>query len=161
VLVSKDLNLNQSINYGDWSALISSMLFAGYMLSGKKARHHYDNNFYAVIQYLVCAVCFLVAVGLTGADLTGYDDVSWYSIAGLVFISTFLGHLSFTYLVKFFELGLLTCGKLIEPVFATIIAYYMFGETLTYHTAIAFALTAGSLVILFYPVLKRAIAGMR
>ena len=161
VLVSKDINLGQSINYGDWSSLVSAMLFALYMLTGKKARHHYDNNFFSLVQYSVCALLFGLGVLATGVTFTGYDEVSWLAVIGLVLIPTFLGHFTFTYLVKYFELGLLTCGKLIEPVFASILAFYMFGETLTYHTAIAFLLTAVSLLVLFFPVLKRGLEGNR
>ena len=158
VLVAHDLSLNAWINYGDWSALASAVLFAFYMLAGKKARNYYDNNFYAVVQYLVCALFFGMGVLFTEAELTGYDQISWLAIAGLVIFPTFLGHLSFTYLVKYFELSLLTCGKLIEPVFATIIAYYVFHEKLNINTGIAFALTAGSLLVLFYPALKTLFA---
>ena len=161
ILVSKDLSLGQTINYGDWSSLVSAMLFALYMLTGKKARLHYENNFFSVVQYTVCALSFGLVVLVTESNFTGYDQVSWFAVAGLVLVPTFLGHFSFTYLVNYFELGLLTCGKLIEPVFATILAFYMFGETLTYHTAIAFSLTAASLVVLFFPVLRRALANTR
>lgn len=160
ILVGNDLSLG-SINYGDWSSLISAIFFALYMLASKKARQHYDNNFFSAVQYFVCAALFGLGVLATNTEFTGYDSVSWNAIIGLVLFPTLLGHLIFSYLVNFFDLSLLTCGKLIEPVFASIIAFYLFHEKVGLNTLIAFALTSLSLLILFYPALKRRLEGNR
>lgn len=155
VLVAHDLNL-KTTNYGDWSAVISALLYAIYMLTGKKARHFYDNTDYALIQYSICALLFGICILSTGARVTNYDSVSWLSVLGLVFLPTFLGHFSFTYLVKHMNLSLMSCGKLIEPVLASIIAYFVFKENISQYAWISFTLTAASVVILFGPNLIKA-----
>lgn len=156
ILVAHDLNWG-SINYGDWSAVLSAFLYAVYMLTGKKARHFYDNTAYALIQYLICALLFGFCILGTGASLVNYDFTSWLSVLGLVFLPTFLGHFSLTYLVKHMNLSLMSCGKLIEPVLASIMAYFIFNENISPYAWISFTLTATSVLILFSPNLVKAV----
>ncbi len=77
--------------------------------------------------------------------------MSWLAVFGLVLLPTLLGHLSFSYLMNFMNLSLMSCGKLIEPVLASIIAFYLFGEVLSAQAIIAFFFTASALVVLFLP----------
>lgn len=155
LLVSPDFGFKSQTIYGDWSALLSALFYAAYMLTGKKARHHYDNIYYAFLQYSICALLFLLCTFESGAALTGYSSVSWIAVAGLVALPTFVGHLSLTYLVKHMDLSILSCGKLIEPVFASIIAYWVFQETLSANAWISFLLTALAVLVLFGPSLLK------
>lgn len=151
LLVAGDLSLSGQLNLGDLSSLVSAILFAAYMLTGKKARRHYDNEFYAFGQYLICAISFAICILFTGHSLTGYDAVSWWAVAGLVLLPTFFGHFTMTYLLHFMDLSVMTCGKLIEPVLASLLAAYLFNEKLSPQAPVAFALTCGSVLLLFGP----------
>lgn len=155
LLVAQELKLGEGLNKGDLSAFISALFFALYMLSGKKARQYFTNNFYALGQYSVCALFFGINIMISHANLSGYDNTSWLAVAGLVLLPTFFGHFSMTYLVQYMNLSLMTCGKLIEPVLASIIAAFLFNETLSPNAPIAFALTSLSVIILFFPNLKQ------
>jgi len=155
ILVVNDFNISNKINSGDSAAVVSAFFYAAYMLTGKKARHYFDNTSYALIQYSVCALLFGLCILGTGAKLTPYDSNSWITIAGLILLPTFLGHFSFTYLVKYMSVSLMTCGKLIEPVLASIMAYFIFQEKVSPYAWVAFALTATSVLILFYPNFKK------
>jgi drug/metabolite transporter (DMT)-like permease len=155
LLVAPDLQLNSQMNKGDIASLLSAILFAGYMLSGKKARRHFDNELYAFGQYLICAVCFAICIGFTEHPLAGYDTVSWVAVAGLVLMPTFFGHFTFTYLVHFMDLSTMTCGKLIEPVIASLIAVFLFSEKLSAQAPFAFILTSAAVLLLFVPQLYK------
>lgn len=156
LLVAHDLKLSTQINYGDWSAVISALLYAAYMLTGKKARHYFENTYYAVIQYSIAALLFGLCIWAEDSSLGGYDKVSWISVAGLVLLPTFLGHFSFTYLVQHMNISIMTCGKQLEPVLASIMAYFIFHEHISEYAWISFSLTLLSVIILFYPALRRA-----
>lgn len=156
-LVAHGLNFNQEMNSGDISSFFSAILFALYMLTGKKARQHFDNKFYALVQYSVCALCFGLFILYSGAPITGHSPVSWFAVAGLIFLPTFFGHFSMTYLVQYMDLSLMTCGKLVEPVMASVIAALVFKETLSPNAPIAFALTSAAVIILFGPQLLEAL----
>ncbi len=152
ILVAKQFQLQSASFPGDISAIASAILFSAYILTGKQARLYYSNSIYASFQYLTCAVFFLICVLISGHSLTGYNQMSWVAVLGLVFLPTLLGHLSFSYLMNWMNLSLMSCGKLIEPVLASLIAYYLFAETLTLQSVIAFVFTSISLVVLFFPV---------
>jgi drug/metabolite transporter (DMT)-like permease len=156
ILVLPGLQVGNAINPGDLSAFWSAILYALYMLSGKKARHHFENKFYALGQYFICSACFFALVAWNDSPLVGYNDVSWLALFGLIFLPTFFGHFTFTYLVQFMNLSVMTCGKLVEPVMASIIAAYIFNENLSATAPTAFCLTAVSVINLFWPNLKNA-----
>jgi drug/metabolite transporter (DMT)-like permease len=155
MLVAENLKLSPDNHLGNIMALISAFLYATYMLASKKARLHMTNINYALIQYSGAAVCFIFAVLVTDAPLTGYSDVSWWAVLGLIALPTFLGHFSFTYLVKHMNLGLMTCGKLIEPILASFFAYFLFNEHLGENAIYAFILTGVSVIILFWPTITK------
>lgn len=151
LLVIHDFQLSN--NYGDWSALLSALFYAAYMLTGKQARRYLDNRSFALIQYSICALLFALCVVATQANLTGYPNISWLSVAGLVVFPTLLGHFLFTYLVQYMNINLMACGKLIEPIIASILAYFIFREQLSQYAWISFVLTTFAVLILFAPAL--------
>ncbi|MBC7419637.1 MAG: DMT family transporter [Bdellovibrio sp.] len=156
LLAFEHIEFNSFTFLGDLSAVISGFFYACYMLTGKKARLHYDNSIYSFLQYGVCALLFAAnAIGM-GKPFLGYSDVSWFAVMGLVLLPTLLGHLTLTYLVNYMNLSLMSCGKLIEPVIASIIAYFVFHEMLKPEAWVAFGLTSVSVIILFTPSLLEA-----
>lgn len=155
MLVAQNLQLTPENHFGNVSALISAFFYALYMLTSKKARLHMANNDFSLILYSTCALMFGIAVLSTNAPMTGFDAISWWSILGLIIFPTFLGHMSFTYLVKHMNLGLMSCGKLIEPIIATIFAYFLFNEHLGNNAIYAFILTGVSVLILFWPTINK------
>ena len=82
--------------------------------------------------------------------------LSVLSVLALVFVPTLIGHLGLTYLLKYMDLSVLTCGKLLEPILASIIAYYVFNEVVMDGAGIAFTMTAAGVIILFWPQIKSA-----
>lgn len=158
ILVFGKVEFKSDNFYGDLSAVVSAFLYAAYMLTGKKARHYYNNSLFSVLLYGTCAgFFFLNGFFVTQNQFTGYDTISWIAVAGQILIPTFLGHFSFTYLVSSMNMSLMTCGKLLEPIMASVIAYYLFNETLSPLAWISFGLTAAAVIILFYPSIKNLI----
>jgi len=155
MLVAQTLQLTPENHLGNVSALVSAFFYALYMLTSKKARLHMENFDFSLIQYSICAAMFGIAVLSTNSQMTGFDAISWWSVLGLIILPTFLGHLSFTYLVKHMNLSLMSCGKLIEPIIATIFAYFLFNEHLGSNAIYAFILTGVSVLILFWPTLNK------
>lgn len=155
ILVHHQIEFSTEGIQGDLAALISAGFYSAYMLAGKKGREHFDNTFLSFIQYTVCALGFALTALFTQHNFTGYNETSWLAVAGLVLLPTLLGHLSLTYLVKSMNLTVMSCGKLLEPIFASIMAYFIFNESLSPHSWIAFLLTASGVLILFAPGLKR------
>lgn len=155
MLVAQNLQLTPENHLGNVSALVSAFFYALYMLTGKKARAHMENFDFSLVLYSTCASMFAIAILSTDSPMTGFDAISWWSVLGLILLPTFLGHMSFTYLVKHMNLSLMSCGKLIEPIIATIFAYFLFSEHLGSNAIYAFILTGISVLILFWPSLNK------
>ncbi len=150
-LVYNGFQFGGATYYGDICALLSAVFFSCYMLTGKSARLHYTNWVYASGQYIVCAILFLAVALINQEHFLGYDEMSWIAVAGLVLVPTFFGHFISTYLVGYLDLNLMSFGKLIEPVMAAGIAYFIFHEKLTEQAIVAFILTGLALLVLFVP----------
>lgn len=150
-LVRNSINFDPDKVGGDLMALLSALLVSVYLLSGKKLRHSMNNFNFSVFIYSICAAWFFLAGAVQGVHFFQQSSNTWLAIAGLVVIPTLLGHSLFMYLINYMNINLMTCGKLIEPVMSSAIAYFLFGETLKPSTWIAFTLTSTSVLILFFP----------
>lgn len=151
-LFSESLAFSPENHQGNMVALLSAFLYAVYMLTGKKARENYKNTTYAFYQYGLAALCFgLATLWNKDSFFAGADVTSWIAVIGLVALPTFLGHFTFTHLVKSMNLAFMTTGKLIEPIFASLIAYLAFKEPLQPSFYVAFILTSLAIIILFWP----------
>lgn len=140
---------------GDIAALISAMFFSLYILTGKKSRLHMDTEQYTWIIYLLTAVLFFIAGESMAIPWTGYPTKTWLAIAGTVIFPTLLGHVLISHLLKYFNINWLSCGKLLEPIFSSIVAYFAFNEMLSYRTGLAFLCTAIAVVVLIFPYLQK------
>jgi drug/metabolite transporter (DMT)-like permease len=135
---------------GDVSALISALLFSIYILLSKKSREVFHNSVFTSIMYLSATLCFAVNLIISGHPWWGYSLQAWEGIGCQIIFSTLLGHSLIAYLMRHLNVTLMTTGKLAEPVLATIVASFMFGEPFSAAVGISFALTAFSIVILFW-----------
>lgn len=133
---------------GDGAALASAALFSVYVYTGNEARRTLPVTAYSFAAFGAAALLFLCAVLVTGAPLTGYPSRVYFGLALYVLIPTFLGHALFAYLMERLPLQVISWGKFVEPLFASLAAYALFSEALHRDWLIAFALSgAGSLFL--------------
>lgn len=148
LLVAEKIDFTNTYHLGNLSAVVSAFLYAAYMLSGKKARAQFSNSTFAFIQYFTCALCFGVSAVFTGANFSGHGTNSWMAIAGLIVLPTFLGHFLLTYLLPHLNMTFIGCGKLLEPIISSIIAYFVFAEVLSPIAPVSFGLCIAAVLIL-------------
>ncbi len=151
ILVNHNLKLDPKNTPGDLAALAAAALFSLYILCGHQARKKVSNTTYTYFIYAVAGICFYFTTLARGISFVQYPSVTWLAIAGLVLFPTLLGHALFTYLLRFININWLSTGKLAEPVFASITAYFLFKETWSTMTLLAFTCTCLSLMILIEP----------
>lgn len=145
---------------GDLSALVSAILFSGWVLAGRGVRRGLDNVSFLLGAYGAAAVLFLLLGGARGAPMTGYPAATWAALAGLAFAVSLGGHGLFTYLLDKYGVVALSCAKLVEPVLAAIGAFLLFGEPLSPRLGAAFVLVAGGVAVLLVPVKRARKAGI-
>lgn len=135
---------------GEFSALASGILYSFYTLLSKRSRQQLNNWNFGIGIYFVCSVCFLITTLARQTPLTGYSDQAWLAMIGTIVFPTLLGHSLFTYIMNTLNINWMSCGKLLEPTFSTIVAFFVFKEVISLNTVAAFACTFVAVVFLFF-----------
>lgn len=151
LLVRHSLSFETGLVTGDLVAIASALLFAGYILCGKKVRQTTGNFSYSFLMYALTGALFAVSGTIQGVDFVHLETHTWQAIAALVFLPTLFGHAMFSWLMKFMNVNMMACGKLLEPVVAALVAAIVFREAITMESQLAFALTAAGVLFLFLP----------
>jgi drug/metabolite transporter (DMT)-like permease len=113
---------------GDLLAFGGAVAMAAYLLLGRVARQRLPVSTYAASVYGVAAAVLLPACLLTGSALGGYEAASWLALAGVVAGPQLLGHTVFNGLLASVSASLVAVVMLLEPVVATILAWWLFDE---------------------------------
>jgi drug/metabolite transporter (DMT)-like permease len=113
---------------GDVLAFAGALAMAAYLLLGRVARQRLPVSTYAASVYGVAAAVLLPACLLTGASLSGYPALSWLALAGVVAGPQLLGHTVFNGLLASVSASVVAVVLLLEPVVATLLAWWLFGE---------------------------------
>lgn len=151
-LVNDRVNLSETSWMGELSALLSGLLYSIYTLFSKRSRQNVNNWDFGIGTYFVSAICFYVTTLFTQAPFTGYSTQSWLAVIGIILIPTLLGHSLFSYLINYLNINWMSCGKLIEPTFSVAVAFFVFNETVSTNTVLAFTLTSLAVLFLFFKI---------
>ena len=151
MLIKDQISLTQGFRSGDLVSLVSAFLISGYLITSKMLRQKIASTIFTSSLYFITSLYFLAWGTYQGVDFINYPASTWYAIAGLILIPTLLGHNLFSYLLGHMNINILSCGKLLEPIVASVAAYFLFAESIYESTALAFLLTSSAVVLLFLP----------
>lgn len=114
--------------YGNFLALMAAFIFVVYLLIGQKIRKKREWIDYVFPVYFYAATaCVLMAV-LLGKNLFDISTIGVWTGAGLAFGPQILGHGSMNYAVKYVSPTLLSTLILVEPLLASVLAFFLFAE---------------------------------
>jgi drug/metabolite transporter (DMT)-like permease len=151
LLMSETSSPSAPTFWGNLSAFASALLFSGYLLSSKMARKKMDNLSFTTAIYAVCAFWFFVFMAWTETSWHPSHDHFWPAILALILFPTLLGHALFSYLLKDLNINWMSCGKLLEPGVASLVAFFAFGERPSLMAGMAFGFTAAAVLLLYSP----------
>ncbi len=114
--------------YGDMLALIAAVAVAVYVLIGKAVRSSVSTSAYTYVVYAACAAALALISAAQGQKLFGYGPDAVIVGLLLAVFSTILGHSIFSWCLKYFSPSFVSASKLCEPVAASILAGFLFGE---------------------------------
>lgn len=126
-----DFQVSGTALYGDLLALIGCALITGYLLFGQDVRKRISLITYTFIVYSISTVTLLVYVLAKGESLGPHPSADWFWFVMLAIIPNFLGHTLFNWSLKWVSTNVISIAILFEPVGASILAYYVFYETLS------------------------------
>jgi len=111
-------------------ACIGAVGLAVYLLIGRNLRDRLSISVYATVCYGSAAAILFLAAMVAGQPLLGFSASTWSYLAGLAVVSQILGHTANNWALKFLSASMIAIALLGEPVFSTLMAYFLFGETL-------------------------------
>ena len=132
---------NQAL-WGDFLALLGSICAAMYLLLGRNLRRKLSLLAYVIICYGSAAIILWGLVIALGLQIVGFPSGTYAAFAGMALISQIIGHTSYNWALKWFSASLIAVSLLGEPIGATILAYIIFDERLTWTK-----LVGGSLIL--------------
>jgi drug/metabolite transporter (DMT)-like permease len=118
--------------WGDFLALLGSICAAFYLLLGRNLRRNLSLLAYVMLCYGSAAIILWTLVLVLRLPIVGFSTGTYAAFVGMALISQTIGHTSYNWALKWFSAGLIAVSLLGEPVGATILAYIIFDEGLTW-----------------------------
>ncbi|MFZ5647993.1 MAG: DMT family transporter [Bacillota bacterium] len=114
--------------YGDFLAFSGAIFVAAYFLIGRNLRKKLSLFTYVFLVYGTSAAVLFWLNLLTGSALYPYPAADWIWFAALALVPTIFGHTVFNWALKYVKAAVVSVSILGEPVGATILAYFIFGQ---------------------------------
>ncbi|NQX64584.1 DMT family transporter [Paenibacillus alba] len=127
---------------GDLLSLVGTLAVALHMLLGKSLREHISAFVYSFFVFLFAGLVLAITNLFTGVSFFAYAPKEWGVFLLLAIVPTVFGHYVFNWLLKYMNASSVSMTVLGEPLGASLLAYFILGETIT-----TFQLLAGCLLL--------------
>lgn len=127
-----DISISKQHIQGDILSILGTIVVAVHMLIGQKLLKTISAAIYSFSVFLSAVIVFAVYNTLLHIPMTGYSDKDWGIFLLLAIVPTVFGHVLFNWLLKYVTAATISMAILGEPVGATLLAYLLLNETLTF-----------------------------
>ncbi|PLT34085.1 DMT family transporter [Bacillus sp. V5-8f] len=127
-----DLQISGLALWGDILALLACALITGYLLIGQSVRKRISSVTYTFVVYAASTLTLLLYVIFTGESLAPYPAADWIYFIMLAIFPNLLGHSLFNWSLKWLSTTTISMAILMEPIGASILAYLLLGEKITW-----------------------------
>jgi drug/metabolite transporter (DMT)-like permease len=127
-----DIGISKQHIQGDILSILGTIVVAVHMLIGQKLLKTIPAAIYSFFVFLSAVVVFAVYNTLLYIPMTGYSDKDWGIFVLLAIVPTIFGHVLFNWLLKYVTAATISMAILGEPVGATLLAYLLLNEALTF-----------------------------
>lgn len=141
--------------YGNALSLIACLFVAGYLLIGRIVRRNTSWLGYVFPLYATVALTCLLVAGVRSEPLLGYSPRFYLLCALMAFGPQILGHGSLNYAVRYMPTALVGLTTLMEPVVASIVAYFLFLERPGLVAGTGMGIVLAAITFVFLPSLLR------
>lgn len=138
-----DFQLSSRALIGDLLAFISAGFISTYFIIGQYTRARLSTFSWITLTYFFAFIFLGILSLIMKIPFTGYSLNTWLNILGITLISTLLGQVIFTWLLKYFPATVISMTILGEAVGTCILGYFILHETVSLKQFI------GIVVILF------------
>lgn len=144
-----DFQVSGAAFWGDVLSFASAGVISLHFLFGQLLRRELDVLPYTVVCYTASTVCLAIYALAAGQSFSGYSCQTWGCFLGLALFATVGGQCVFNLLLKYLTASAVTMGILGEPVGTIILAFFIFGESITLQQAAGMLLILGGLWLFF------------
>jgi drug/metabolite transporter (DMT)-like permease len=127
-----DFRISGMALFGDILALAACAMVTAYLLVGQSVRKRLSLMTYTFVVYGISSVTLFLYVVLLRYPLYPYPASDWMYFALLALVPTLLGHTLFNWSLKWVSTSTISVSILLEPVGATILAYYILNESVVW-----------------------------
>ena len=128
ILALTDRGQGNNILYGDFLAVLGACFVTVYTLIGRRQRKRMTTTVYTFLVYTAAAVTLSVFCLFAGQTVVSSDPLNYLWGLLLTLCCTFFGHSVFSWGLKYVPAAFVSTAKLGEPVFATMLSVFLFGE---------------------------------
>jgi drug/metabolite transporter (DMT)-like permease len=143
-----DFSISREHLTGDLWAVVCAVLFAGYFIIGRRLRRTMDTDVYVASVYGIAALLSFACLLVLKLPVVDYDGRTWLCFVLMALVPTMIGHTSYNYALKYLKVGTIAVATLTEPVFAGIVAFFAWGEGITWLVALGYLLICLSVATL-------------
>ena len=133
IILFNDFNLSLEHSLGNYYAVLCSAVIAISLLIGEKVRKDEKTIVYTRTLYLSAAITLLLLSIPMKQSLFDFNLNDFYGLIFLGLIPTIIGHNSLYYAIKFVPPTVVATFPIGEPVLATVLAYFVFGEIIGFN----------------------------
>ena len=117
---------------GDLLAVAGAVCAAVYLLFGRNLRRKLSLLSYVAVCYGSAAVVLWTLVLILQLPITGFSGSTVACFWAMALFTQLVGHSTYNWALRWFSAGLIAVSLLGEPIGSTILAYFIFGEGLTW-----------------------------
>ena len=150
IIGSENLTIGSQALLGDLLALAGGICAAFYILLGRTLRRKVSLIAYISLCYGTAAAILWMMVFGMGLKFYGFSGQTITALLAMALIPQLIGHTSYNWALKWFSASTIAVSLLGEPIGATILAYFIFDEGLTWPKLIGGTLILSAIFIAAY-----------
>lgn len=127
-----DFQISSRALLGDFIAFISAGLISAYFIIGQYTRKRLSALTWISLTYFSAFIFLGILSYIMKIPFIGYSLNTWINILGITFISTMLGQVIFTWLLKYFSATIISMTILGEAVGTCILGYFILHESISF-----------------------------
>ena len=143
IILSDNFDMSQKYTLGNFLAVLCSVCLAISFIIAEKVRQTESTIVYTRTLYLAASATLLIIAVITNSNLVNHALSDYIGLLFLGLVPTIIGHNIIYYSVKFVSPTIVSSFPLGEPVIATILAFFIFGQI------IGINIILGGLITLF------------
>lgn len=150
IIGAEDFAIGSKALFGDLLALSGGICAAFYLLLGRNLRKKISLVAYISVCYGSASVILWSMVFGFGLKFYGFSGQTITAFWAMALIPQLIGHTSYNWALRWFSAGTIAVSLLGEPIGATVLAYFIFGETITWPMAIGGTLILSAICMAAY-----------